>query len=78
MFSAIYFDIALLYVLVSIVVLLSLFAIAQLPCGIHAHETIYQRSLRFLRTTLFPRVVFFAKAISFPFKDPMAPKSESL
>jgi hypothetical protein len=78
MFLAIYFDIALLYVLVSIVVLLSLFSIAQLPCGIHAHETIYQRSVRFIRTTLLPRIIFTVKAIALPFKDPITPKSKSL
>jgi hypothetical protein len=78
MFSAIYFDIALLYVLVSIVVLLSLFAIAQLPCGIHSHETIYQRSLRFVRTSLNPRVIFFMKTMSLPYKGTIAHKSESL
>ena len=42
MFSAIYFNIALLYLLVFVVLFLSLYAVLQLPLGLHEEQTVYQ------------------------------------
>ena len=75
MFSAIYLNIALLYFLVCIVVVLSLYAIAQLPCGIHSHETVYMRCVEFFRFII--TKISKIKDNTLHIKDSVAMKSES-
>jgi hypothetical protein len=80
MFSAIYFNIALLYLLVFVVVFLSLYAVLQLPMGIHEEETVYQRGLRFLRESIFPKrsLIQALKEEIVQIKDTQSPRSKSL
>jgi hypothetical protein len=75
MFSAIYLNIALLYLLVCIVVVLSLYAIAQLPCGIHSHETVYMRCVQLFRFIITKISKINDSAIRI--KDSVTVKSES-
>ena len=52
MSSLIYLDIFLLYILIAIVALSSLYAIAQLPCNLYTNESLYQCFVRILRQYL--------------------------
>lgn len=56
MFSAIYFNIALLYLLVFVVLFLSLYAVLQLPLGIHEEQTVYQWIRRVWSNINIPKV----------------------
>ena len=42
MFSAIYLNIALLYLMVFVVLFLSVYAVLQLPLGLHEEQTVYR------------------------------------
>ena len=80
MFSAIYFNIALLYLLVFVVVFLSLYAILQLPLSIHKEETIYRWCMRVLRESIFPklRLIQILREEIVQIKERQSPSSKSL
>ena len=54
--SLIYLDIFILYILIAMVTLSSLYAIAQLPCNLYAKESLYQCFIRKFREYFMGRI----------------------
>ena len=80
MFSAIYFNIALLYLLVFVVLFLSLYAVLQLPLGFHKEQTVYQWIRRFWSNINIPKVKLeqSLRQDLFRIKDARATRTKSL
>ena len=80
MFSAIYFNIALLYLLVFVVAFLSLFAVSQLPLGLNDEETVYQWLKRSWNNFDLPKAKLSQSLREdlFHIKDARATRSKSL
>ena len=80
MFSAIYFNIALLYLLVFIVLFLSLYAVLQLPLGLHEEQTVYQWIRRVWSNIKIPkaRLAQSLREEIFQIKDARATRTKSL
>ena len=53
--SLLYLDIFVLYILMAMVALSSLYAIAQLPCNLYAKESLYQCFVRIIRQYIISR-----------------------
>ena len=80
MFSAIYFNIALLYLLVFVVLFLSLYAVLQLPLGLHEEQTVYQWIRRVWSKIKIPKVGLAQsmRGEIFQIKDARATRTKSL
>ena len=80
MFSAVYFNIALLYLLVFVVLFLSVYAVLQLPLGLHEEQTVYQWIRRVWSNINIPKIKF-AQSLReeiFQIKDARAARTKSL